>query len=168
MFKKLIIVTAFLTMFFVFVPTQAQDKDVIKLNGWAAQGGIKYDDGLILSCGLWKRLNGNLWNLSYLDLGNNAANADIEFGYLLNFNFITNSDKFKIFLLAGPNADWQNISPDDSMNTIAYLVGAGGGIFMYDFNGHFNIWGSAKYKFSLETNSFVNSYRFGLGCAYFF
>jgi len=118
-------------------------------------GGVRYDDGPLLSMGIGTRLFNNLWSFNYVDVGMYQS-ANSEFAYLIGFG------KFGFGPIAGPNADWQGTQSGETPMT--YLVGAGGALVTYDASETWGAWGYYKYKFALQDETmYKDGNVFGLG-----
>lgn len=130
-----------------------------------AFGGIRYDDGVLLSGGYGRKLGlGNLWSLSYANAGN-YLDINTELAYFFQFEGF---EGFHIGVLAGENADWVD-TYNDNKPPITYIVSSAGVIGTYDFN-DLGIWGYGKYKFTLTPNgnNYIDGYIFGGGLSYRF
>lgn len=99
-----------------------------------------------------------------MDIGNYQA-FNTEVAYI----FQSLVQKFKLGLLAGPNADWAGPYENDNIPAISYLVGAAGGIGTYDVSDKIGLWGYMKYRFAFtEEDAYKDGYLGGAGLFYKF
>ena len=121
-------------------------------------GGMRYDDGFLLSYGTAVPLNDNLWTFEYFTWGDPYGDLNVELAYIVPVYKGLN-----LGVLAGPNVDWYD-DAGDGINPVAYLIGASGGVATWDF-GDLGLWGYYKYKFTFDPdgNQYQDGYAAGGG-----
>ena len=125
-------------------------------NSVAFVAAVGYSQAVTASFGLAVPLSNKIYTFMSFMGGDYGGALTGKMGYLLS---IDGGTYFGV--LAGPEAQWQNI-PEDNVDPTLYIVGATGMIFGHSYE-KWGMFGMVQRVFPLEDNNITNSYSFAVG-----